>query len=156
MMNEFDHATQSILRDDSFLIVALGTGFALVLLLALKASLQRRRKAISLFSSETGHIRVSPKALRELVTISCRNIGTTRPHVYFYTKAAKLHLHVRLKMRSEQKLAETFSKLQEHLKQTLRENLGVEKLGSIDITVTGFKILHPEKNVLDVFPEESQ
>jgi hypothetical protein len=62
-----------------------------------------------------------------------------KPSIRIRVKSGRTHLEVRLKLMSGGRLTEVAATLKEHLTRALEENLGIEKLGPINITVTGFK-----------------
>ena len=64
-------------------------------------------------------------------------------------------MNVALKLESGQKLTDATSEIQSALTSAFREHLGVEKLGRIDVRVTGFKglIYKPATKFLPPAPD---
>ncbi len=118
----------------------LGGALAAFVLLVLYRKIKNFRKPIRLFDNRAGVVEVSRKALDELVQSVCYSLGAlNRPDVSIYTKRGKLCMNVALKLESGQKLTDATSEIQSALTSAFREHLGVEKLGRIDVRVTGFK-----------------
>ena len=116
------------------------TILVLALILWIWGRLRRRYGAIMLFSNEAGRVRVSRKALNDLVHSACFQVGAIeRPKLSFKIRRRKLHIQLRMKLQSNQRLAELSTCLQDRLSDSLRDNLGVDRLGRIDILVTGFR-----------------
>ncbi len=133
--------------------IALGTFLLLILIWKIKA----RRRDIKLFNNNAGTVRVSQRALDELVQSVCYSLGAlNRPDVKIYTKRGKLCMKVALRLESGQALTTATDKIQTALTYAFREHLGVEKLGNIDVKIIGFKglIYKPIKKALP--PAEPQ
>ncbi len=112
---------------------------ALVLLVAVR-KIKKAFKPIKLFDNRAGIVEVSRKALDELVQSVCYSLGAlNRPDVKIYTRRGRLCMNVSLKLESGQSLTDATSEIQTALSSAFREHLGVEKLGRIDVRVTGFK-----------------
>ena len=116
-------------------------GVAIVLILAMLILLRRRQPAkILAYHSENGRVMVSRSAILELIQSACAQIEQVhRPTVRIRTKRGICHLRVGIKLQSSGRLRDLENVLQQHLRQALTETLGIEKLGTIDITATGFK-----------------
>jgi len=97
-------------------------------------------RPIKLFDNRAGVVEVSRKALDELVQSVCYSLGAlNRPDVKIYTRRGRLCMNVALKLESGQSLTDATAQIQTALTSAFREHLGVEKLGRIDVRVTGFK-----------------
>lgn len=115
-----------------------GALLALVLVLVLLG--RRQPRNVTAYSNSGGKVTVSRSAITELVQTSCAQLDEVhRPSVKIATKGSTAHLRVSIKLASGGKLREVEQTLQDHLRHALTENLGIEKVGRIDITVTGFK-----------------
>ncbi len=128
---------------------------AFALLLAVR-KIKKSRKPIKLFDNRAGVVEVSRKALDELVQSVCYSLGAlNRPDVKIYTRRGKLCMNVSLKLESGQKLTDATSEVQTALTTAFREHLGVEKLGRIDVRITGFKglIYKPATKFLPPAPD---
>ena len=134
----------------------LGGALVAFILLLLYRKIKNFRKPIRLFDNRAGVVEVSRKALDELVQSVCYSLGAlNRPDVSIYTKRGKLCMNVALKLESGQKLTDATSEIQSALTSAFREHLGVEKLGRIDVRVTGFKglIYKPATKFLPPAPD---
>ncbi len=136
----------------------LGAAGCAFLLLILYRKIKNFRKPIKLFDNRAGVVEVSRKALDELVQSVCYSLGAlNRPDVKISTVRGRLCMSVSLKLESGQKLTDATSEVQTALTSAFREHLGVEKLGRIDVKVTGFKglIYKPTTKFLPPAPEIS-
>jgi hypothetical protein len=117
-------------------------GLSIVVLIFLLWLLLRKRQPtrIIAYHSENGRVMVSRSAILELVQSACNEIEQIyRPSVRIRTVRGTCHLKVGIKLASGGKLRDLEEKLQQHLRQSLTDTLGIEKLGTIDVTATGFK-----------------
>ena len=114
--------------------------FAAVGLLALYLLWRLRPPSkIRAFRGDTGYVMVSRHALLELVYSACEQLPEVRkPSVRIRSKR-KLHLQVRIQVDGSSRLRDTSSYLQTHLKDALENNMGIERLGSIEVVVTGIR-----------------
>ena len=97
-------------------------------------------KRVLAYSTESGQVMVSRAAIVELVQTSCEQIGDVfKPSVRIHTKGKFTHFNLCLKLASGGRMREIEKTLQTHLRSALTENLGIENVGRIDITATGFK-----------------
>lgn len=112
----------------------------LIVLLIVIRCIRKKFAPIKLFNNSAGVITVTPKALDELVQSVCYSMGAlNRPSVKIYVRRGKLCMLVSLKLEMGQKLSEVSAELQDELTKACREHLGVEKLGTIDVRIKGFK-----------------
>ncbi|MGB1126859.1 MAG: alkaline shock response membrane anchor protein AmaP [Opitutales bacterium] len=115
-------------------------GAALALAFFLILLVRRQPKHITAYSTANGKVMVGRSAIIELVQTSCEQIDeVTKPQVSIRVKGGKTQFTVRLKLASGAHLRTIEDTLQSHLRKALKENLGIENLGRIDIVATGFK-----------------
>jgi len=113
---------------------------SLILLLIIWRKITKHFRPIKLFNNSLGVVEVSRKALDELVQNVCYKLGAlSKPKVKIFVKRGRLSVKVSLKIEGNQMLAEVSSQIQEDLVRKFRDHLGVEKLGSIDVSITGFR-----------------
>lgn len=113
-----------------------------IILLILWLYLRRRRRSAKIlaFQSENGRVMVNQSAILELVQSVCSEIGQIhRVNAHIQTKRGMTHLRVSLQLSSDVKLKDLEASLQLQLRHALIETLGIDQLGDIDITATGFK-----------------
>lgn len=128
---------------------------ALALLIIIR-KIKKAFRPIKLFDNRAGVVEVSRKALDELVQSVCYSLGAlNRPDVKITSRRGRLSMKVSLKLESGQSLTDATSEIQTALTSAFREHLGVEKLGRIDVRVTGFKglIYKPTTKFLPPTPE---
>lgn len=153
-----------IIHDPQFnYFYLIGACLAVAIALAILIGLRRRSRAIRVFDNQAGHIHVSNRALADLVKSACEKVGSVhKPHVRFSVQRGKLHLSVKLKLEEGKRLAEVSAALQAQLTNTLQETLSIEKIGRIDIIVTGFikapqgKVQKLDSNESSLTPSTSQ
>lgn len=134
----------------------LGILILLILLIVIRTT-RKHFAPIRLFNNSAGVVTVTRKALNELVQSVCYSMGAlNRPSVKVYAKRGRLCLIISLRLEMGQNLSTISMEIQEEMIKALREHLGVEKLGSVDVRVKGFNgILHkpalrkPSENLLD-------
>lgn len=115
-------------------------GAALVLAFIFILLRRRQPSSVIAFTSEGGRVMVTRSAITELVQTSCTQLrDVAKPCIRIRVKRGQTNLEVRLKLASGGRLTEVAATLKEHLRDALQQNLGISNLGSIDITVTGFK-----------------
>lgn len=115
-------------------------GAFISLSLALILLVRRQPRNIVAYRTENGRVMVSRSAIIELIRTSCEQINdVAKPSVKIKVKGKTTHFDVRIQLMSGGRLREIEQTLQEHLRQNLTENLGIENLGKINIVATGFK-----------------
>jgi len=115
-------------------------GAAIVLFFFLLLLRKRQPKSVVAYTTDNGRVMVSRSAIIELVQTSCQQLNSvSKPQIKIKAKGKVTHFEVRLKLTSGGSLRKIESTLQSHLRRSLIENLGIENLGRIDITATGFK-----------------
>lgn len=116
-------------------LLALG---GLLLVFVVLLVLAREPDSIAAFENEAGSVTVSRHALHELIQQCCEEMKEVgRARVRVEVKGGVLHTTVRLKIRPGAKLENTTGYLQEQISEILKVNLGLGKVGPIDIRVTG-------------------
>ena len=119
--------------------VYIATGICLFLLVFLVAFIFRPRngKSVLAYEDANGRVEVNRSAINELVQNACAQIETiTKPKVVTTVKKGVPALQIKLKVQGDARMKDIRDRLRNHLRTQLMENLGFEKLGSIDILVT--------------------
>lgn len=115
-------------------------GAAFVLFLYFVLLRRRQPKKVVAYKTKNGEVTVSRSAIVELVQTSCQQLDfVSKPQVKIKTKGKYTHFEVRIKLTAGASLRTIESTLQSHLRRALSEDLGIENLGQINITATGFK-----------------
>jgi uncharacterized alkaline shock family protein YloU len=115
-------------------------GAALALFLFFILLRKRQPKKVVAYATENGEVTVSRRAIIELVQTSCQQLNfVSKPQVKIKVKGKYTHFEVRIKLTSGASLRKIEETLQSHLRRALSEDLGIENLGKINITATGFK-----------------
>ncbi len=112
----------------------------LIIVLILLSKLQPGQ--IRAFGTSSGYVQISRAALVDLIKQTCEQIDVEKkPGVRIKTKRNRLNIDVRIRLSSGAKLVEVADTLQEHLKETMKNGLGITKLGNINVTVVGIKAI---------------
>lgn len=109
---------------------------------------------IKAFKGDTGYVMVSRHALLELVYSACEQLPEVRKPSVKILRKRKLHLQVRIRIDGTAKLRDTSSFLQTHLKDALENNMGIEKLGNIEVVVTGIRNTPKSRPDLNTWTEK--
>lgn len=97
-------------------------------------------KRVIAYTTEGGKVIVNRAAIVELVNSACAQIkDVSKPRVRIRIRGGIPHFQVRLRLSSNGQLRTVEASLQQHLRDALTNNLGIEKLGTIDVVATGFK-----------------
>lgn len=133
-----DRITEALpdLPGGPYLSIGLGMVF---LILVLWLLLRRRPNAVEALDSESGHVMVSRRAITEVARRTCETMpGIGRCNTRIKFRRGILLIDVRIRLVAGHSLSEVCSELDHRLNRTLRDNLGIQKLGDINIMVTGF------------------
>ncbi len=119
----------------------LAIGFGLLVLLGIFVLLIRRQpRQIVAYKTEHGKVLIARSAIRELVQSACEQLdGVSKPKTCIRIKGGRVHFDVSVKLVGTNQLRQVESTLQQHMRRALTENLGIEKLGNINVIATGFK-----------------
>ena len=143
-LSELTAAMQYLTRPEFLYLV----GAILVLAIILILLVCRQPKNIVAYTTENGSVMVSRHAIIELVQTSCEQLeDVSKPLVKIKAKGQKTHFEVRIVLLSGGRLREIEQTLQNHLREALTENLGIESLGHINIVATGFSSGRIDSNV---------
>lgn len=114
---------------------------AVILLLFFLIQLRRRQpKSIVAYKTENGNVIINRSAIVELVRTSCEQISqVSKPRLKVLTKKGLTHFTIHIELISGAHLKDVEENLQNHLRENLHKNLGIEKLGDVNIIVTSFK-----------------
>ncbi|CAI8270621.1 MAG: Uncharacterised protein [Opitutia bacterium UBA7350] len=99
-----------------------------------------RPQSVVAYTTEGGKVIVSRSAIVDLVQSACNQIESVKkPRVSIRIKLDIPHLQVRLQLDSNASMRAIEANLQEHLRDALAQNLGIEEIGNIDFIATSFK-----------------
>ena len=118
-----------------FCVIGLG-----LFILIVVACIKRQANHVVAYKTDSGNVTVSRAAIVELVQNSCAQIeAVSKPKVVIKVRGLTAHFKVQIKLASGGRLRDVEKTLQNHLRKALSDNLGIEKIGKIDIVATGFK-----------------
>ena len=129
----------------------------LLLIIGLRSILKSPPSRLVAFSSDTGSVLVSRKALQDLIRQTCLKddwVEAARPIVKIVGK--KINTTVTFRLTSPENLKETTERLQTRISGLLQKSLSFDQIGPIEIMVTSFgKQDVDEPFVLDPEPDTS-
>lgn len=133
---EFAEVIEHLSRTEYLYLGAAAIVLAFLLLLLVR----RQPKQIVAYSTDEGQVYVARSAIRELVQSACEQLeGVSKPHTRIIIRGSRAHFEVKVKLVGTCRLRDIESTLQRHMRTALSENLGIEKLGRINVIATGFK-----------------
>ncbi len=114
-------------------------GGTLLLLLAMWLRACHQPAAIVAFDNPDGQVKVSRNAINELAQSATDDMSEVAKCVTrIQTRGGHLNVQLRIKMVAGSNLSEVSLAMQNRVKNSLRNSLGIEKLGSIEVRLTGF------------------
>ncbi len=138
-MPEFlEQANDLIGSMSPYTILGIFAAFILVIL-GLRQTLKKPTSRLTAFSSETGSVLVSRKALEDLIRQACLKdewVEAARPVVKIV--GDKINTSVTLRLTKADHLKETSERLQKRVSGLLQKSLSFEQIGPIQIMVTSF------------------
>ncbi|HCJ12523.1 MAG: hypothetical protein A2Y14_04575 [Verrucomicrobia bacterium GWF2_51_19] len=100
----------------------------------------RRFRPIDILQTDTGRVSVSKRALLGVISNACMRVGSTyRPSVSVKEHRGNLHILVKIVLRAGEQLSSLSVRIQNAILIGLRENLGIENVGRIDVLMRSFK-----------------
>jgi len=121
-----------------YTIVGIFAVFVLIII-GLGRLLKKPPSRLTAFSSETGSVLVSRKALQELIRQACLRddfVEAARPTVKI--NGLKINTSVDLRLTSPTNLKKTSERLQMRISELLQKSLNFDQIGNIEIMVTSF------------------
>lgn len=116
----------------------LGSALALLVLALVVYFVARQPKSFKAFDAEGGGVIVTRKAVRELVQRCCAGLqGVGSAHARVTVHSDEVLVRVALRTRRSANLKGISGHLREEIRVALTENLGIEKIRDIEITVVG-------------------
>lgn len=124
--------------DSKYFVGAASTLGVLFVLWLIKVIMFRPPRVVQAFPTEGGQVLVTRRAVKELVVHCCDELaGTGSADVDISIRHGELRTRVELKLRRTANVKGVTSYLRERIVQALTENLGLDKLGDVDIVVVG-------------------
>jgi hypothetical protein len=126
------------LLDSKYFIGGAATLGVLFVLWLIKRAMFRPPRVVQAFPTEGGQVLVTRRAVKELVERCCEDLsGTGSADVHIDVRRGGLRTRVQLRLRRNANVKGVTSYLREQIVQALTENLGLEKIGELDIVVVG-------------------
>ncbi len=114
-----------------------GAVLLFVLLFYLRASYREKVRKVIAFESPKGQVQISQKAVVDLIRRVCAQLPEVekcQPHLKFRGKT--LHIEVNIHLRADRRLGDIKMLLDEQITQVLRDRIGLEHLGKINVVIT--------------------
>ena len=117
------------------LLIPLAVVFIVLVVLFLKLS----KKNLLVFNNEDGKVEISRSAIQEIIQRTCEQfveVGKARGDIS--KSKGKINIKVRLKLRVKTRLQDISNELQNQITRAIRDDLGIENLGVVNVIVEGF------------------
>lgn len=112
----------------------------IIILLFVWIAYRRSQRTFSVYDGKTGKVRVSQSALFHLVKGVCDKVGSLQCQgIDFKKSGSKFDLTIRLRANVSYNMADLSNKLHQLLSQNLGRILGPERIGKLNLVITGFK-----------------
>lgn len=150
-MPEFIEQANDLIGSMSpYTIVGICVAFVLIII-GLRQTLKKPNSRLTAFSSSTGSVLVSRKALQDLIRQAClKDEWVEAARVVVKIAGDKINTSVTLRLSKADHLRDTSERLQNRITTLLQKSLSFEQIGPIQIMVTSFG-----KSDVDE-PEESE
>ena len=123
----------------AYLILAVCAFIVLLIILNWFTSLFKSPRLIA-YKTEKGMVQVNCGAISDLVQSICKkDIHISQLKTKIISKRKNLNIQIRLRIESGSHLKSIEETLQIEIREALRESLGIENIGFIDIIATGIK-----------------
>lgn len=138
MSELFEQANELLDQLPPFAIIGIFAVFVLVLL-GLGSMLKRPPSRLTAFSSDTGSVLVSRKALQDLIRQAClRDEWVQAARTVVKISGSKINTSIDLRLTSPTNLKETSERLQSRISELLQKSLNFDQIGKIEIMITSF------------------
>ena len=117
------------------LLILLAIVFIVPVLLFLKLS----KNNLLVFNNEDGKVEISKAAIQEIIQRTCEQfveVGRARGDIS--KSRGQINIRVRLKLRVKTRLQDISNELQHQITRAIRDDLGIENLGVVNVIVEGF------------------
>lgn len=117
------------------LLILLAIVFIVLVLLFLKLS----KNNLLVFNNEDGKVEISKAAIQEIIQRTCEQfveVGRARGDIS--KSRGQINIRVRLKLRVKTRLQDISNELQHQITRAIRDDLGIENLGVVNVIVEGF------------------
>ena len=91
------------------------------------------------FNNQDGKVEISRNAIQEIIQRTCEQfveVGKARGDIS--KSKGKINIKVRLKLRVKTRLQDISNELQRQITHAIRDDLGIENLGEVNVIVEGF------------------
>lgn len=112
---------------------------ALVIVVLVIAYLKLGKSNLLVFNNQDGKVEISKAAIQEIIERTCEQfveVGRARGDIRRFN--GKMNIKVRLKLRVKTRLQDISNELQNQITKAIRDDLGIENLGEVNVIVEGF------------------
>ena len=100
----------------------------------------KHSRTLQVLKNDVGVVSVSRSAFNDLIYGVCSQVKMAgHPSIRLRARRGKVYLRVKLRLYTDQSLSDISVYLQDQITQALKDNLGVERIGAIDVCVTSFR-----------------
>ena len=115
------------------------TPLVIVFVVLIVVFLKLGKSNLLVFNNQDGKVEISKAAIQEIIQRTCEQfveVGRARGDIR--RSKGKINIKVRLKLRVKTRLQDISSELQNQITKAIRDDLGIENLGDVNVIVEGF------------------
>lgn len=115
------------------------TALVIVFVVLIIAFLKLGKSNLLVFNNQDGKVEISKAAIQEIIERTCEQfveVGRARGDIRRFN--GKMSIKVRLKLRVKTRLQDISNELQNQITKAIRDDLGIENLGEVNVIVEGF------------------
>jgi uncharacterized alkaline shock family protein YloU len=112
---------------------------AILLVVLVVVFLKLGKSNLLVFNNKDGKVEISRTAIQEIIERTCEQfveVGRARGDIQ--KSKGKINIKVRLKLRVKTRLQDISNELQHQITRAIRNDLGIENLGEVNVIVEGF------------------
>lgn len=117
------------------LLIPLAILFVVLVVIFLKLG----KANLLVFNNDDGKVEISRNAIQEIIQRTCEQfveVGRARGDIS--KSKGRIKIKVRLKLRVKTRLQDISNELQKQITRAIRDDLGIENLGEVNVIVEGF------------------
>ena len=130
---------EKISSDPLTLALTILIPLAILFIVLVVVFLKLGKANLLVFDNKDGKVEISRNAIQEIIQRTCEQfveVGRARGDIT--KKKGQIRIKVRLKLRVKTRLQDISNELQRQITRAIRDDLGIENLGEVNVIVEGF------------------
>ena len=112
---------------------------ALLFVVLVVVFLKLGKNNLLVFNNDDGKVEISRNAIQEIIQRTCEQfVGVGKARGDIVKSKGQINIKVRLKLRVKTRLQDISNELQRQITHAIRNDLGIENLGVVNVVVEGF------------------